>query len=297
VTLGADDLVLCSGTLRREASFRERVDAALAGGFSGISIWARDYRAARESGLCDRDIRMVLGDNGLEIAELDLAWWWLPGAERIRIPPELDELDLFCFGERDLFAIAEAVGARSLNAVDVFGGRWGIPSATESFAALCGRAASHGLLVHLEFLPWSRIPDLETAWTIVRDADQPNGGLAIDSWHLRWKDDLNDTQRPRHEQQVLGGIPADKILSLQLSDAPGVIDRDPPEASLHDRLLPGDGVLDLRGLISCTRRIGAQAPVGIEVFSDTLHALDPVEAGRLAGDAARRILDQPIMRS
>ena len=39
MALGAEDLVLCSGTLSRGASFRERIAAALAGGFSGISLW------------------------------------------------------------------------------------------------------------------------------------------------------------------------------------------------------------------------------------------------------------------
>ena len=35
MTLGAGDLVLCSGTLPRDATFRERIDAAVAGGFAG----------------------------------------------------------------------------------------------------------------------------------------------------------------------------------------------------------------------------------------------------------------------
>src|SRR3954464_1517367 len=53
MALGPGELVLCSGSLAREATFRQRIDAAAAGGFSGISLWARDYFAARRSGLAD----------------------------------------------------------------------------------------------------------------------------------------------------------------------------------------------------------------------------------------------------
>src|SRR5437764_6831251 len=152
VTLGAGDLVLCAGTLPRGTTFRERVEAAAAGGFAGISIWGRDYWAARSDGLTDADMRALLNDYGLRVAVLDPAWWWLPGAAEIgrTIRPEDDAEEVFRYGEDDLFAIADAVGARSVNAVDVFGGDWSVDDAAEAFAALCDRAADHGILVHLE---------------------------------------------------------------------------------------------------------------------------------------------------
>jgi sugar phosphate isomerase/epimerase len=53
-----------------------------------------------------------------------------------------------------------------------------------SFAAFCDRAADRSLPVELEFVPFWGIPDLATAWRIVSTADQPNGTLMIDSWHL-----------------------------------------------------------------------------------------------------------------
>ena len=110
MTLGAGDNVLCSGTIRAEASFRERLAAAQAGGFSALSLWGRDYRAARDEGLSDQDVRLLLADHGVSVAELDPAWWWPPGASDIRIPPELDEERIFGFGERELCAVADAVG-------------------------------------------------------------------------------------------------------------------------------------------------------------------------------------------
>jgi sugar phosphate isomerase/epimerase len=280
VGLQGDDLVLCSGTLARRSGFVERLAAAAAGQFKGISLWGRDYELARSEGLTDLDMRTMLADAGLSVAELDPAWWWPPGAGDIRLP-ELDDQNIFGFRETEMFAIADALGARSLNAVDAFGGRFTRDEVTDAFAQLCIRAAEHGLLVQLEFLPWSKIPDLRAAWEIVRNADQPNGGITIDAWHYF---------RSESDDGLLDAIPGSQILGIQLCDAPLEPDPDPVRSTLHERLLPGDGELDLGSLVASLRRIGCRAPIGIEVFSDALHELLPVEIAQRAGAALRGVL-------
>jgi sugar phosphate isomerase/epimerase len=282
MSLGQGDLVLCSGTLPRGVPLRERVEAAGAGGFSGISLWGRDYWAARQEGFVDADIRGLLDDYGLSVAELDPAWWWLPGAGAVTIPVEADTEEVFRYDERELFRIADAVGARSLNAVDVFGGAWRTDDAAEAFASLCDRAAEHELLVHIEFLPWSRIPDLATAWEIVRLADRPNGGLAVDAWHYF---------RSGADDATLRSIPGDRVIGIQLDDGPAKAEANLIEATLHERLLPGDGEFDLVTLLGTLRHIGCTAPIGVEVFSDALHELAPAEAAHRAGRATRKLLD------
>jgi len=89
---------------------------------------------------------------------------------------------------------------------------------------------------------------------------------------------------------ALRTIPGDKILGIQLDDAPADAEADLMTATLHDRLLPGDGGLDLASLVAALRDAGAVAPIGVEVFSDALHALGPHEAARRAGDATRRVI-------
>jgi sugar phosphate isomerase/epimerase len=272
---------LCSGTLRRGLPFAERLSAARAGGFAGVSLWGRDYQQARETGLNDQDLNAMLDDHGLSVGELDVVWSWLPGASEVHIPPEFDGEGIFRLQEEELFTIAETLGARSLTAIDVFGGNWAMEEAVASFAILCRRAAEHGLIVHLEFLPWSRIPDLTTAWKIVREADEPNGGIALDAWHYF---------RSSSDDGLLRSIPGDRILGVQLNDAPAHIEPDLMHAALHDRLLPGEGELNLDVLVADLLDIGVQAPVGVEVFSDALHLLPPLDAARRAGESARRTL-------
>jgi sugar phosphate isomerase/epimerase len=279
--MGPDDLVLCSGTLRRGIPFAERLSAASGAGFAAVSLWGRDYAAARAEGLSDADLRAMLADHGLVVAELDPAWWWLPGASDVRIPPELDSEEVFRFGETELFAMADAVGARSVNAVDVFGGAWDIDAAAEAFAGLCVRAAEHGLLVHIEWLPWSRIPDLATALRIVELADRPNGGLNIDAWHM---------VRSGVGVEELRPVPGGLILGVQLDDGPLRPEPDLVEATLHQRRLPGEGAFDLRALVQALRHTGTTAPLGVEVFSDELHARPSAEAARAAAQTTLAVL-------
>jgi sugar phosphate isomerase/epimerase len=279
--MGPDDLILCSGTLRRGVPFAERLAAASAAGFAGVSLWGRDYAAARGEGLSDADMRAMLAAHGLQVAELDPAWWWLPGAAEVHIPPDLDSEDVFRFGEADLFAVADALGGRSINAVDVFGGGWDVDGAAEAFAGLCRRAAEHDLLVHIEWLPWSRIPDLATALSIVELADQPNGGLNVDAWHL---------VRSGVTLDALRAVPGRLVLGIQLDDGPLEPEPDLVAATLHAREVPGHGAFDLPGIVGALRDTGTTAPVGVEVFSDALHALDPGEAAKVAAEATRETL-------
>ena len=281
MTLAPDDLVLCSGTVARHTPFRDRLEAAAAAGYAAVSLWGRDYQAARDEGYSDADLVALLADHGLAVAELDPVWWWTPGAGDFSIPPELDPIDVFRFGEADLFRIAELLGARSLNAAEVLGGDWSVADAAESFAGLCDRAAEHGLLVHLEWLAWSRIADLPTALEVVTLAGRPNGGLNVDTWHCA---------RTGTTAADLMAIPAERVLAVQVDDGPAQAEENLIEATLHNRLVPGEGAFDVAGYLGSLRSIGARAPIGVEVFSDDLHALGATEAARRAAEATRALL-------
>ncbi len=54
-----EDLCLCCGTLRH-AGFRELVESAAVAGFRSISLWPQHYESARQQGLTDQDMRLLL---------------------------------------------------------------------------------------------------------------------------------------------------------------------------------------------------------------------------------------------
>lgn len=277
--LGPDDLVLCAGTMG-QASFVEHVAAALAGGFRSISLYAHEIERARAEGHSDADLRRMLADHGLEIAELDPLLDWVPTAGLSSGATE-EGSRFFGTTEEDFYALAESIGGRSINAVLFSDERFEAERIAEAFASLCDRAADHGLIVHLEYLPWTQIPNLEKANRIVELAGRKSGGLMIDSWHHF---------RSGGTAEDLLEIPGERIAAVQLNDAPTDAAPNVVEETLHGRLLPGEGDIDLGRIVRVLREIGCEAPIGVEVFSDELSKLSPEEIGRRCGETVREVL-------
>jgi sugar phosphate isomerase/epimerase len=268
--MGPDDLVLCAGSLPR-ASFRERVAAAVAGGFRGISVWARQHERERAAGTTDATMRALLADHGLAVAEVDALSDVLFDPTTTREPGSR---------ERACHDIAAALGARSLSLVEGPGRHGDVARAADAFAAVCDRAAPLGLLVHLEPWPGSRL-DLDAAVAVVRAAARPNGGLLADSWHLARGGDWT----ARLDAAV--GVP---VVAVQMSDGPLAQSGEYLDETMHRRRVPGDGEFDLTGFIRLLDRHRSRAPIGVEVLSDALASLPAAEVGRRLGDAARAVL-------
>lgn len=276
MTLGPNDKVMCSGTFPFDAGLEQRIEAAAAAGFTGLSLWLRDIALATASGLSDADIRAMLDHHGLRIAELDPFWRWLPGSA-IDVDPEHDEFGILHPRLDDFLDVADRFGAASLNACDIISSPdWTTDDAAESFAGLCDRAADHGLRVHLEFLPWSRIGDITKALEIVQGADRPNGGIMVDAWHFF---------RGTPDFEALRAVPGERLTGLQLSDALAEPASDLMAESMDARLQPGSGEFDLAGLLDVLDEIGAVAPMGIEVFSAEHRDLSAAEVARRSGAA------------
>lgn len=272
------DLVLCAGTVPR-SGFAERVGAAAEAGFRGISLFPQDYGRARESGLSDSEMRRMLGEHGLAVAEIDPLLSWLPGAGAAGI--DQSGREFLAHGESEFYAIADALGARSINAALADPGSAELEAIAEAFAKLCDRAAAHGLLVTLEFLPWTRIRDVGTAARVVELAGRANGGVMLDAWHHF------------RSGAPLASVPAAQILGIQLSDAPGEAEVDPIAETLQWRLVPGEGDADLAGLLRHLAAGGCRAPIGVEVFSTALASRPVREVARRVAEATRALLDDP----
>jgi len=278
--LDEHDLIFCVNMAPRVPMF-ERLTAARNAGFAAISVLAHEHELLRASGVSDVELRQRVADQGMAIAELDGLAAWLPDqTPPSEFPKQLGRM--LAGSTPEVFVpIAAAMGARSITAVEFFGVEVDVDSAAEAFAGVCDLAADHGVLVHLEFLPWGGIPDLRTAFEIVQKADRSNGGLLVDSWHLF---------RSGSTLEELRVIPGDRILGVQLDDAPKEPEPDLAEETQHRRLLPGEGGFDLTGLVRTLDEIGARAPLGVEVLSDDLMK-QPVDAvARVTFESTSRML-------
>ncbi len=269
-----DDLILAHytlGGLEGTLTLEQRAAAAAEGGFSYLGWLGDAYRAERAAGRSDADIRAILAHHGVAVAEVEFLFGWATAGH-----PGFDWRQQ----EATLLHLADLVGAHHLNCGDIglTGPMLSQDDVAARFAGICDRAGEHGLQVALEFLPWSEIPDAAAAWEIVRGAGRRNGGVLVDSWHhFRGSSDAGQ----------LKAIPPEHIGVIQLADA-GPPQGDPMDDTSHRRRPPGEGDLDLQGLLRLLDDLGVRAPISVEVFSDDLDAGPAAEAARRVFEAASR---------
>lgn len=273
MSLDANDLLLCAGTLMA-TPLVDRIAPTASAGFQGLSVFTNDVTSAAADGISLTELRHRIEGAGLAVGEVDPLANWFPSANQSEglLSATVDEV----------FTIAEEIRARSVTAV-VFAAT--PPSQNElidSFAKLCDRAAEHDLLVHLEFIPFTPVRTLADASAIVEAADRPNGGILLDAWHL-----IRSGGNATEVEAV-----AKRVLGVQLDDAPHQSEENLVEETLHRRLLPGEGGADVAGIIRALREGGSTAPLGVEVFSDVLSALEPTEAARRAYRAVRECVEK-----
>lgn len=277
--LGSSDLVITASTLGNP-SFPVLVGAAAAAGFSGLSIWPEaTYGRAREEGFSDADMHAMLADNGLVVQDVDPLIGWVgpddPG------PPYLIETS-----RELLFDAANALGASFVNVLLVGSPEVSLDDNAAVFAGLCDLAAEHGLTATLEFFYRGVVKDITQAAAVVRSAGRPNGKILFDTWH---------NNNSGLSFASLNLVPGDLIAGVQINDAPGPPPSDMTEmikTSMHHRLPPGDGVLDLVDFLRTLRAVGCVAPLTIEVFNDELLAsLGPDAFAQSLGDAVRNIVE------
>ena len=150
--------------------------------------------------------------------------------------------------------------------------------AAEQLATVGRRAADHGFTLAFEALAWGTcINRLQEAWQVVDTAGMPEVGLAVDTFHLLARGD---------DATALAGIPGDRMEYLQVADAPYKA-MDVLEWSRHHRCFPGQGSLDVVGIVAAVVEAGYRGPLSLEVFNDIVREAEPHETAR---DAMRSLL-------
>ena len=257
-------------------TFIERCEAAAAAGFSGIGLHADDLPRNRNAGVDVGEMQAVLRVNGLELVEIEfLAGWALDPGENGGLAASLAGID----------AVAEAFGGRHVSAGEFRGdvaldSEHRLAAAAAALRVNADRLARRGLLVAVEAFPWSAIADIGVAADLVARSGAPNAGLMIDVWHF---------YNTGAKLEQLDDLPGAGIAAVQLNDGPRVYD-DFLHHARAERKLPGQGELDVVGLIRAAARNGFTGPYCVEVNTPEFRALPVDEAARQAADTANEVL-------
>ncbi|MPY60002.1 bifunctional sugar phosphate isomerase/epimerase/4-hydroxyphenylpyruvate dioxygenase family protein [Streptomyces spongiae] len=256
-------------TVSLSGSLTEKLAAASRAGFDGVEIFENDLLA---SPLTPEDIRARCADLGLSI---DL---YQPMRDIEAVPPE--EFARNLRRARHKFELMGRLGA---DTVLVCSSVSPLAEDHDALAAaqlrqLADLAQDFGIRVAYEALAWGRhVNTYDHAWRIVEAADHPALGTCLDSFHILARGS---------DPKGIEDIPGEKIFFLQLADAP-LMAMDVLQWSRHYRCFPGQGGLDVTGLVRHVIAAGYQGPLSLEIFNDVFRQ---AEAGPTAVDAHRSLL-------
>ena len=203
------------------------------------------------------EVERRLADTGVRVLDLEV----------FRLAPETN-VGAF----EPALATAQRLGASELlvHGADPDTGRL-----VENFGRLCDLAARYRLAANLEPMPWVEVANVSKAKRVLDQAARMNSALLVDAIHFFRAGDR------------FGEIP-EKLNYMQLCDARAERPADMQEIMRQaraDRLFPGEGGLDLQGLM---RALPADLPISVEI--PYAKPMRPLERARLALAATRKLL-------
>ena len=185
-----------------------------------------------------RDVLRELSDTGVRVSDIEI----------LRLTPDTDV--------RSFAAVLETAARLGAPNALVAGNDPDVSRLTTNFAALCDLGAPLGIAMNIEPMPWTDVKNLQQGARLVADAGKANGGVLIDPLHF---------DRAGNVPADIAAVPVAHFRYLQLCDAPGERPTD-LQTLLHqaraERLMPGDGQLDLAGIL---RALPRDLPASIEV--------------------------------
>lgn len=236
-------------------SWADRCTEARKVGFAGLGIWHADLQHSLETQSL-QDLKSTFDDNGLRHLELEflMDWFLDEDDDRRRASDTIRRL---------LFDASAVLGAHHIKVGNIPGAPCGLAQLTERFGELCEDAAQHtDAKVVYEFMPFDEnVKTLDAALTIVEGAAAPNGGLAIDTWHMT---------KLGIPPEDLRRVPLEYLSWIELSDGRLESMDDLVDETVNHRALPGEGEFDLGGYVDTCVDHGYSGPWGVEVLSDDL---------------------------
>ncbi len=258
------ELVLSHFSLPRAHPIEERVRLAAAAGFDGIGLYVGNYAQLEADGFAPHALRDLLAEHDIRLREIEVIPALGVGMED---------------REATAWRMADEFQCRYVQVIGSGGGD--LAAAGRAFGSLCDRAADHGLVVGLEFVPFTDIVSVNDARRIVEEADRPNGGICVDIWHH---------ERGARDLAGIAALPGELITGIQLNDGARVpVDGDYYTDCLANRCAPGDGEFDLVGFLGALAATGTTAPWSLEVCS-TAGWAQPEEHVQHIADAIRSFI-------
>ncbi|MBN3751705.1 sugar phosphate isomerase/epimerase [Paraburkholderia sp. Tr-20389] len=267
----AGDVYPCAPNEVSPFPLRDRCEAASRAGWSGIGLILDDLEySIGKYGLSG--VKALLDDTGMKYFELEILMdWYCDGEARAKSD----------HSRRRFIELGSELGMRNLkiganpfdrNPAD-------FARMTDEFATLCQDVGTVGATVAIEFMPFSPIRNVAEALKIAEGADQPNGGLMVDHWHVA---------RAGTPYSEVAQIPARFIKGVEMDDIGAQVKGSLFDDSTFNRQLCGEGAGDCRAFVDALEQAGCTLPYfGVELISE-VHRKFPLD------EMAKRAYDSTV---
>jgi sugar phosphate isomerase/epimerase len=249
-------LVPCLNTSTiRPVPLAAKIPLIAAAGFRYVELWNDEIDAHLATGGTLADVRKRLDDSGLTVASVIALMGWADAGES-DLPSVWAECD------RRLEQAA-AVGSKGI-VVSPPGGDVPDSVMLDRLAIIRERAAQFGVEPWLEFLGFVDKYKTQNSVLSLARTFRPTMPIVSDTYHL---------MRGGGSLEGLLELKPSELGIFHINDLPA----NPPIAiqTDNDRVMLGEGTLDLPNVIQFLKKIGYEGPVSLELFNEKLWANDP----------------------
>lgn len=239
----------------------QKIEVAAKAGYTGIELWHDDMDAHVAAGGSLAEIRRCVEDHGLQVpTTIHIHGWFQPA------------------GDEHVTAMDEA--KRKLENTAAIGAKYAVagPPHGEADRALGKQhyremlelGEQFGVRPAFEYLGF--VADLKTiddAIEIAEGCNHPNACIVLDPFHC---------YVGGGGVEAISKLTVDQIAVSHFNDAPA--EPDPATQRDPDRVMPGDGAIDLKRYCDLLRQIGYDGFVSLELFREDLWQQDPLEVAK-----------------
>ncbi len=254
----------------------DKVRLTAEAGFKGVELWLNDIYEHVGQGGEVRDVEKAIADHGL-IVPCTIAMRAWGEASDLEYPLMLDE----CKRRMELAArigspYIVATPPRDPFDLDVIAAR---------YKDLLDIGRDVGIKPVMEYISFfNSVTRLDQAWAIVQQVNDPDATIILDAFHT-WNSggSLDDVR----------AIPVDRFAHYHIDDglAQTPEGKKPGQQTDPDRVMPGDGVIDLAAEIAVLREGGYDGTVSLELFNRDLWQRDPADVLKLGFERVSALLD------
>ncbi len=271
----ADFIYCLNSSTIRPTPILEKIAIASSTGYAAIELWHDDIDLYLLHGGTLDDIRKAVQDNGLEVPTTIFlkGWWDTQGEEYER---ELDEIKRRLEQSAELGA-PYAIGGPPLGPVDFELG-------SRQYARLLEVGRGFGVKPIMEFLGFSdEVNSIEAALRVIEGSGDADATTVLDPFHIF---------RGGGSVESISKLSAGQIAISHFNDC---VD-DPPREQQHDpdRVMPGDGMMDLGRYCDLLREVGYDRWLSLELFREDLWARDPADVAREGLEKMRAVVEGSI---